>query len=56
MALMENRCDIKDRMAQRLASYKERLTAQFDELFPRQLVGSRHAPDGIHLITEWINN
>jgi hypothetical protein len=43
MALMENRCDIKNRMAQRLASYKERLTAQFDELFPRNLVGSRHA-------------
>ena len=34
MALMENRCDIKDRMRQRLASYKERLRAQFDELFP----------------------
>jgi polysaccharide pyruvyl transferase WcaK-like protein len=38
MALMENRCDVKDRMGERLASYKKRLTAQFDRLFPRELI------------------
>jgi polysaccharide pyruvyl transferase WcaK-like protein len=57
MALMENRCEIKDRMAQRLASYKERLTAQFDELFPRTWSeAGTFIADGIHLITGWINN
>ncbi len=40
LALMENRCEIKNLMAQRLASYKERLTAQFDQLFPRRLGGA----------------
>jgi polysaccharide pyruvyl transferase WcaK-like protein len=33
MALMENRCDVKNRMAERLARYQRRLTAQFDRLF-----------------------
>jgi polysaccharide pyruvyl transferase WcaK-like protein len=37
MAMMEDRCEIKGRMADRLSSYKKRLSAQFDQLFLHDL-------------------
>jgi polysaccharide pyruvyl transferase WcaK-like protein len=36
-ALTSNRDEIKDRMAERLASYRQALTKQFDNLFPQEM-------------------
>jgi polysaccharide pyruvyl transferase WcaK-like protein len=35
-ALVRNHDEIKDRMAQKLVSYRHRLTGQFDDLFPQE--------------------
>jgi polysaccharide pyruvyl transferase WcaK-like protein len=36
VSLVSNRDEIKSRMAEKLASYKEKLSNQFDELFPSE--------------------
>ena len=40
VSLVSNRDEIKSRMAEKLASYKEKLSNQFDELFPSEVRSS----------------
>jgi hypothetical protein len=35
-ALVRNRDEIKDRMAEKLVCYRRQLTGQFDDLFPQE--------------------